>query len=80
MRPVGSQPARLYGLAKVHKQSCPVRPVLSMPGSSYHKIGVQIAEWLSKVNECQINSSTKKIADSLKEIPVSYTHLRAHET
>ena len=39
-----------------------------MPGSSYHKIGIQIAEWLSKVKECQINSSTKKIADSLKDI------------
>ena len=68
LKPIGSQPARLYGQAKVHKQSCPVRPVLSMPGSSYHKIGIQIAEWLSKVKECQINSSTKKIADSLKDI------------
>ena len=28
----GSQPARLYGLAKVHKTSVPTRPVLSMPG------------------------------------------------
>ena len=27
-----TQPARLYGLAKVHKQVIPTRPVLSMPG------------------------------------------------
>ena len=25
--------ARLYGLAKVHKQDTPVRPLLSVPGS-----------------------------------------------
>ena len=44
LRPSGSQPARLYGLAKVHKEGIPTRPVLSMPGSAYHKICVQIAE------------------------------------
>ena len=43
-----------------------MRPVLSMPGSAYHKIGKQIAEWLSHVPECKINTSTKKICDSLK--------------
>ena len=36
--PRGSQPARLYGLAKVHKKNIPVRPVLSMPGSAYHNV------------------------------------------
>ena len=35
LRPTGSHPARLYGLAKVHKTTCPVRPILSMPGSAY---------------------------------------------
>ena len=34
LKPIGSQPARLYGLAKVHKRNVPVRPVLSMPGSA----------------------------------------------
>ena len=28
----GDQPARLYGLAKVQKESTPLRPVLSLPG------------------------------------------------
>ena len=68
LKPIGSQPARIYGLAKIHKQSVPVRPVLSMPGSSYHPVGIQIAEWLSNVPECQINTSTKEIADHLKEV------------
>jgi len=68
IRPVGSQPPSLYGLAKVHKNNIPVRPVLSMPGSVYHKIGNQVAEWLSVVPECKINSSTKSISDKLSDI------------
>ena len=67
-RPRGSQPARLYGLAKVHKKNTPVRPVLSMPGSAYHKVALKIAEWLSSVPECNINSSTKSISDTLQTI------------
>ena len=58
MWPVGSQPARLYGLAKVHKTAIPARPVLSMPGSVYHSIALQVTEWLNIVPECQINTST----------------------
>ena len=68
LKPKGSQPARLYGLAKVHKAAVPVRPVLSMPGSAYHKVGIQIADWLSVVGECKINTSTKEISESLNTI------------
>ena len=28
--PSGSQPGKIYGLAKVHKESTPLRPVVSM--------------------------------------------------
>ena len=38
LRSTGAQPARLYGLAKVHKQGTPLRPVLSLPGSSYDNL------------------------------------------
>ena len=65
--PTGTQAPRLYGLAKIHKEDTPMRPVLSMPGSAYHTVGKKIAEWLSYVPECKINTSTKKICDSLKE-------------
>ena len=68
LKPVGSQPPRLYGLAKIHKPNIPVRPVLSMPGSMYYKIAVQVADWLSVVDECKTNTNTKTIADSLKDI------------
>ena len=68
LKPTGSQPPRLYGLAKVHKNNIPMRPVLSMPGSAYHQITKQVEERLSTVPECQINSSTKEISDKLNSI------------
>jgi len=46
LKPLGSQAPRIYGLAKVHKKDIPVRPVLSMPGSAYHRIANQVADWL----------------------------------
>ena len=39
-----------------------------MPGSDYHKIATQVADWLSVVDECKINSSSKQISDSLSQI------------
>ena len=63
MRPRGSQPARLHGLAKVHK-GVPMRPILSMPGSAYHRVALKVTEWLSVVEECKINSSTTSISQS----------------
>ena len=59
------RPARLYGLAKVHKTGVPVRPV-SMPGSCYYQTAEQVARWLSVVDECKINSSTEKISEKIK--------------
>ena len=66
--PRGSQPARLYGLAKVHKKNTPVRPVLSMPGSAYHKVAEYVAGCLKNVPQCKINASSKQICDKLKDI------------
>ena len=68
IKPTGSQPPRLYGLAKVHKKNTPMRPVLSMPGSPYYKVANQVAKWLSVVEECNINSSTKDISNVLNHI------------
>ena len=68
MKPTGSQPARMYGLAKVHKKNTPVRPVLSMPGSAYYKVALYVAKCFSIVPACKINASTKMISDRLKEV------------
>ena len=34
-RSTGVHPIRLYGLSNVHIKNCTMRPVLSLPGSSY---------------------------------------------
>ena len=68
LKPRGSQPARLYGLAKVHKKDIPVRPVLSMPGSAYHHVAQYVAKCLSVVPQCKINASTKEICDTIRNM------------
>ena len=49
MRSTGGQPAGLYGLAKVHKKNTPLRPVLSLPGSSYYNLNKVLAKFLIKL-------------------------------
>ena len=39
-----------------------------MPGTAYHSIANQCTDWLSVVEECQIQSNTKLICDSLKTV------------
>ena len=51
LKSIGGQPPRLYGLAKVHKTTIPLRPVLSMPGSPYCNIADKVTKWLSVVPE-----------------------------
>lgn len=36
--PSGSQPGKLYGLAKVHKPECPLRPIVSMIGTPEYNL------------------------------------------
>ena len=38
-----------------------------MPGSAYHRIAQQIADWLSVVPECGINCSSKSIRDAVRD-------------
>ena len=66
LKPTGSQPPRLYGLAKVHKEGTPLRPIVSMPGSAYQQVAKQVAAWLSLVPECGINTSTEKVSAQIK--------------
>ena len=68
MKSKGGQLPKLYGLAKVHKESVPVRPVLSMPGSPYCKLAEKVAKWLSVIPESKINCSTQKTVDQLKNV------------
>ena len=51
IRPVGSQRPRLYGLPKTHKPNVPLRPILSMVGSTRHKLAQWLTELLKPVEE-----------------------------
>ena len=44
--PTDSQRPRMYGLPKTHKENIPLRPVLSMIGSSQH----ELAKWLAEIS------------------------------
>ena len=48
LRSTGAQPARLYGLAKVHKQGTPLRPVHSLPGCSYDNLNKTLAKFFDE--------------------------------
>ena len=53
LRTTGAQPDRLYAFAKVQKIGTPLKPVLSIPGSSYHifkKIRTPLFEKLPGAN------------------------------
>ena len=67
-RSCGAQPARLYGLAKVHKERIPLRPVLSLPGSSYEKLTNDLSRLFKDIPECQIKCSTQKIKEAISEV------------
>ena len=61
IRPIGSQRPRMYGLPKIHKKDVPLRPILSMTGSSQH----QLAQWLTSVIDPVLSLySTFCISDS----------------
>ena len=67
----GAQPARLYGLGKVHKTTIPLRPVLSMPGSPYFNIAEKVSEWMSVIPESKNQCNSKKISDQLRDLKLS---------
>ena len=66
-RSVGGQPARIYGLAKVHKVGVPLRPIVSMPGSVYDRLGQALAQLVSKLPQAQIACDTKRVANRLRK-------------
>ena len=54
----GGQPARLYGLAKVHKVNTPLRPVFSLPGSSYYNLNKVFAKFFEKIESANIETNS----------------------
>lgn len=68
--PSGSQPGKLYGMAKIHKQNVPLRPVVSMIQTpEYH-----LAKFLDSIIKPYIPDkyllrSTEEFIEKLKQIP-----------
>ena len=59
LRTTGSQPARLYGLAKVHKSVTTLRPVLSIPGSSYENLNKFLSPFFERLPGADIETNSK---------------------
>ena len=68
MRSRGGQPARLYGLAKVHKDETPLRPVLSLPGSSYENLNKMLAKLFDNIDGANIETNTKEARETIENI------------
>ena len=87
----GSQPARLYGWAKVHKVNSPLRPVLSLPGSAYDRLNKWLTKFFDKVPGANIETSTEGMRQRLEQIALEsdetismdvkslYTNVPVHE-
>ena len=66
LRKTGSQPARLYGLAKSHQIGRPLRPVLSIPGCSYDNLKKFISPFFEKLPGANIETNSKDARAALE--------------
>ena len=65
-RTTGSLPARLYGLAEVHKIGTPLRPVLSITGSSYENLDKFLSPFFEKLLGANIETNSKDAKAALE--------------
>lgn len=78
IRPTGSIRPRMYGLPKTHKSNVPLRPILSMVGSAYHKVAKWIARYLEPVSllyggNCIRDSFT--FADTIRNVDLDESEI-----
>ena len=66
LRTTGLQPARLYGLAKVHKIGAQLRAVLSIPGSSYENLNKFLSLFFGKIPGANIETNSKDARAALE--------------
>ena len=64
IRPSGSQRPKMYGLPKTHKTDIPLRPILSMFGSSQHELAKFLAVTLQPV----LNSTHPSVFKTLSRL------------
>ena len=76
MKPIGSVRPRMYGLPKIHKPSCPLRPILSMIGSPQYAILKCLCGMIQPVVDyyCKHNvKDTFQFVEILRENPIPPT-------
>ena len=62
-RSCGTQPARLSGLVKVHKEGIPLRSVLSLSGSCYERLTNLLSKFFEDLPKALIERSTQKMKE-----------------
>ena len=73
VRAIGSTRPRLYGLPKIHKNGCPLRPILSMTGSPQFAVSkwlCQLLEPVVKKYNIRCVRDSFEFVDMLKENPI----------
>ncbi|KAA3679319.1 uncharacterized protein DEA37_0000788 [Paragonimus westermani] len=65
LKPCGSSTPQLYGLPKTHKSGMPLRPILAMTNSPYHKLARWLVEILTPLKQ---KFQTHSIKDSFELI------------
>ena len=93
LKSTGAKPARIYGLAKVHKEDVPLRPIVSMPATAYDNLGKWISKWLNLVPEGKIDTGTADVSQEIRKLKLEsdeslisfdvtqlYTHVPLNES
>ena len=67
IQPIGSNPAKIYGLPKLHKQNVPLRPIVSAIGSYSHNLAKFLSDILKPLasNEYTVKDSFTFVNDVL---------------
>ena len=68
LRSTGSQPARLYVLAKVHEKDTPLRPVFSIPACSFENLNRFLTPFFQKLPGANIATNTQDARKALESL------------
>ena len=75
LRTTRSQPATLYGFAKVRKSGTPLRLVLSLPGSSYNNLSKFLSPYIERLPGEIIETNSKDARNALEAIKLDEVEL-----
>ena len=67
LRSTRAQREKFYGLAKVHKKETPLIPVLSIPGSCYHKFNNFLTPFFQNIEGANNKTKTNDARKTLEQ-------------